>query len=143
MVKQLKFQYFNINAKLEQMGKLKDRIDKSVKFNTNLRLIILLLILIAQTSLFFSAIWIIDYLGWDLVEPVTFLVQSIIFITGLFFFIKLNRNAISGEKIVESIAHRVKIKKYLKNNFNYLEFEDLQSQRERVKNLINNYNARH
>jgi len=139
----LKMTYFNIETKYQNLTKIKERIDKSVAFQINIRLLFLLGILIAQTLLFANWIWNTDFLGWDLVEPMTFLFSSIIFVGGLFIFVKLNRNSISGEKLVSTVEKRVRTKKYVKFNFNYLEYADLEVQKKYIKRLIDTYYCKH
>ena len=73
----------------------------------------------------------------------TFLVSSIVFVGGLFFYAKLNRNAISGEKLYSSVSNRVKIMKYMRFNFNYSEYQKLKDDKEKMKRLIEMYYCKH
>jgi len=142
-IRHLKTTYFNLESRYQNLSKIKERIDKSVNFNTNIRLLVLLAILVAQTAIFANWIWNTEYLGWDLVEPMTFLFQSCVFITGLFFYVKLNRNAISGEKLKNSVSNRVRLRKYIKYNFNHKEYEKLEEDKNKIKKLIDLYYLKH
>jgi hypothetical protein len=114
----LKILYFMIKAELERLDRIKNRIDSKSTFRIRAILFILFTLLVAQTSWFYYMIFHVDFLGWDLVEPTTFLVSSLIFMIGLFSYIKLNRSAISSEHIVKGFKNKYYLKMYLKENFN-------------------------
>jgi hypothetical protein len=114
----IKILYFMIKAELERLQRIKDRIDSKSNFRIRFILFVLLSLLIAQTGLFYYMIFHVDFLGWDLVEPTTFLVSSCIFLIGLFSYIKLNRSAINSEHIVKGFKNKYYLKMYMKENFN-------------------------
>jgi hypothetical protein len=78
-------------------------------------------------------IWNVDYLGWDLVEPLTFLIGSSLFVCGLFYYVKLNKKYNSFEGIRKDITTYYQFKYYLKFNFNQNKHEKLKSQIEQIK----------
>ena len=98
-INNLKIIHFSIVQELERLEKIKNRADKTASFRVTIILLILLSILIVQTGGFYHMIYNIDYLGWDLVEPATFLFSSALFLLGVFSYAKLHKNAISGEKL--------------------------------------------
>jgi hypothetical protein len=114
----LKTLYFMIRAELERLQRIKDRIDSKSNFRIRFILFLLFSLLVAQTGLFYYMIFHVDFLGWDLVEPTTFLVSSGLFLIGLFTYIKLNRSAINSEHIVKGFKNKYYLKMYMKENFN-------------------------
>lgn len=132
----LRILHFSIVQELERLEKIKVRADKTASFRVTLLLMILLLILIIQTGSFYHMIYNVDYLGWDLVEPATYLLSSSIFILGVFSYAKLRKNAISGEKLFSDLTKSILTKRYIKTNFNYERYMDLQHQLDLVNKLI-------
>ncbi len=129
----LKLLHFNLCDEYQKLEEQKVKIDQIIERKINLRLIILLLILIGQTALFSHMIWNVDYLGWDLVEPLTFLIGSSLFVCGLFYYVKLNKKYNSFEGIRKDITTYYQFKYYLKFNFNQNKHEKLKSQIEQIK----------
>lgn len=132
----LKIIYFNIITELERMDQLKSRIDSSSNRRGTLILFILLLLLIGQTGLFYHLIFNVEDLGWDLIEPTTFLLGSSLFLFSVFSYVKLHKNAISGERIYQELRTGLKLKKYIRNNFNIQRYNDLKNQRIFVEKLL-------
>jgi len=133
----LKILYFTIVNEIERLDKIKTRAEKTASFRVTFLLILLLSILIAQTGLFYHMIFNVDYLGWDLVEPATFLVSSSLFLLGVFSYVKLHRNAISGEKLFNEMTKSILNRRYIKTNFNEERYIELQNQMELVNRILN------
>jgi hypothetical protein len=129
----LKILYFNILNEIERMEKIKEKIESKATNRVTIYIGGLLLILIAQTLIFYHMIWNMDELGWDLVEPATYLFGSIVFMLGLFSFVKLHRNAISGEKIFENFRKNIMLKRFVRHNFQVDKYNKLIVQRDLVK----------
>ena len=83
----IKILYFTIVNEIERLDKIKTRAEKTASFRVTFLLILLLSILIAQTGIFYHMIFNVDYLGWDLVEPATFLFSSSLFLLGVFSYV--------------------------------------------------------
>jgi hypothetical protein len=136
--KHLKILYFNITQELHKMNKTKKRIDEVGNRRVTFLLSILLLILIIQTGGFYHMIFHVDHLGWDLVEPATFLFGSSLFLLGVFSYVKLHKNAVSGERLFNDFRKSFMMKRYVRDNFNIEKYNTLNSQIEIVKKLIEN-----
>jgi hypothetical protein len=117
-----------LKAELDEMDKIKNRIESKCKFRIRLILISLLILLIIQTVSFYRMIFHIDYLGWDIVEPTLFLLSSSLFVIGLFTYIKLNRSYINAEHIVSGFRKKYFYKMYAKENFNIHHYDEIISQ---------------
>jgi hypothetical protein len=136
--KHLKILYFNITQEIHKMNKTKKRIDEVGTRRVTLLLAILLLILVVQTGSFYHMIFHVEHLGWDLVEPATFLFGSSLFLMGVFSYIKLHKNAVSGERLFNDFLRSFMMKRYVRDNFNIEKYNSLNSQLGIVKKLIEN-----
>lgn len=129
----LRVLYFKLQADLEKMEKLKNRIDSRAYNRTRNFLFFLWVILCIQTASFYYMIYYVDHLGWDLVEPLTYLFQSIVLVGGVMAFSKLHRNYMSGAKLVEDSVMKISMKNYAKNNFNMKIFKELRNEAMLIK----------
>ncbi len=136
--KNLKVIYFNICNELEKLEVLKKRLENNASKRASFVLTILLGLLIAQTLWFFNMIYNVEHLGWDLVEPVTYLVQSTLFLLGVFCYVKLHKNATSNEMIVKEITKGYLMRRSIKNNFNIEKYEKLKVQLNLVQRQLEN-----
>lgn len=136
--KHLKILHFNIINEIERLEKVKIRIEEVANRRVTFYLTLLALLLIVQTIVFYHMIYNVDHLGWDLVEPATFLFSSVLFVLGIFSYVKMHKNAISGEKIFLNFKRNILLKRYIKQNFNIEKFNSLNTQLEIVKRLIKN-----
>lgn len=134
----IKLLYFKLLADLEKMEKVKNRIDQRAFKRTKLFLICLWLILVVQTAAFYHMIYNVDHLGWDLVEPSTYLLQSLILLFGIMTFTKFHRNYTSGQKLFEDSTKNIVLKGYAKNNFNTQIYSQLKREVISVKKYLNN-----
>ena len=132
----LRILYFSIVNEIERLEKIKNRADKTASFRVTLLLLFLLAALIIQTGVFYHMIYNVDYLGWDLVEPGTFLISSLIFLMGIFSYAKIHKNAISGEKLFSEMTRSIMTKRYIKTNFNSDNYFNLKNQLDVVNRLI-------
>jgi hypothetical protein len=129
----LRVLYFKLQADLEKMENLKDRIDTRAYKRTRMFLFFLWLVLVIQTAIFFYGIYFVDHLGWDLMEPLTYLFQSIVLLLGVMAFTKLHRNYMSGTKLVEDTVLKISIRNYAKNNFNMKIYNELKKESRLIK----------
>jgi radical SAM superfamily enzyme YgiQ (UPF0313 family) len=134
----LKIVYFMIKAEMERLERIKNRIDSKSNFRIRFILTALLSLLIAQTAWFYYMIFHVEFLGWDLVEPTTFLLSSSLFLIGLFSYIKLNRSAISSEHIVKGFKNKYYVKMYMKENFNIDKYLLMEKQLAELTRVIEN-----
>lgn len=135
-INDLKRQFMLVNVELENMENIKNLIDKKVKFRLNIILIIILSGLIYITYLFYNAIYNVDELGWDLVEPTTYLFNCIVFLICLFAFVKLQRGFYSATDLYDDLYRSFKIKRYLQYNFNYKKYDKLLMQKDMIMKKI-------
>ncbi len=133
----IKLLYFKLQADLEKMEKLKSRVDERAFKRTRWFLISLWLILILQTAVFYHMIYNVDHLGWDLVEPSTYLLQSIVLLLGVMTFTKFHRNYMTGAKLIEDSIKNKVLKGYAKNNFNNQIYSELKREAHIVKKFLN------
>lgn len=132
----LKTLHFHIASELERLEKIKTNLDKRATSRVTMYLFLLFAVLVFQTALFYHMIFNVEYLGWDLVEPVTFLFSSIVFILGIFSYVKFHRNAVSGEKMFYDLKRTILLKRYIKNNFNIERYNTLKNTYGVVKKMI-------
>jgi hypothetical protein len=132
----LRILYFTIKAEIEKLDKIKNRIEARANFRIRVLLILLFALLTGQTIWFYHMIFNVEYLGWDIIEPTTFLLGSATFILGLFTYIKLNRSMLSSEHIVKTIRERFYMKMYAKENFNIERYMLLHNEADGVKDSI-------
>jgi len=134
----IKLLYFKLQADLEKMDKQKTRVDERAFKRAKLFLICLWLILVAQTAAFYHMIYNVEHLGWDLVEPSTYLLQSVILVIGVMTYTKLHRNYMSGAKIIEDTTKNLVMRGYAKNNFNTQIYSQLKREVLFVKKYLHN-----
>lgn len=134
----LKFLYFKLQAELEKMEVVKKRIDIRSLKRTKILLYVLWTILVAQTVWFYHMIFNIDHLGWDLVEPSTYLFQSIVLLLGILSYTKFHRNYMTGSKLLEETTRKMSMKGYMKNNFNHKLYLALSKEMATIKSHLNN-----
>ena len=127
-IEKLKILYFTIKAELDNMNKIKNRIESKCNFRIRIILGLLLILLITQTGWFYNMIFHVDYLGWDIVEPTLFLLSSSLFVLGLFTYIKLNRSLLNAEHIVTGFRKKFYYKMYAKENFNIKHYNNLSNE---------------
>ena len=132
----LQHQFFKLCSELEKLEKLRQRVESKTEFHITLRLTIMVAILIAQTSLFFYWIFYVEDLGWDLVEPLTFLVSSCLFLGSIFLFVKLNKNYYSFETIRNHWWDRLFLKNSMKLNYNAGRYDFLQREKKALDHIL-------
>lgn len=135
----LKILYFDISQEIERKEKIKKRIENSANTRITIILFLMLTVLIIQTGLYYHLIFNVDHLGWDLMEPTTFLLSSILFMIGIFIYVKLHRNAISGERLFQEYKKGFKLRRYVRDNFNHEKYLKLQTRKELVAKEIESY----
>jgi Mitochondrial calcium uniporter len=133
-----KFLYFKLKADLEKMETLRNRIDNRAYKRTKMLLFVLWVILIVQTVIFYHMIYNVEHLGWDLVEPSTYLFQSIVLLLGVMAYTKFHRNYMSGSKLLEDAMKKLSLRSYAKNNFNQKIYNDLKKESILIKKYLNN-----
>jgi len=129
--------FFYLTDELAKMENDKAKIDSLLSRKANYRLIFLFLLLGSQTALFYHLIFNVDYLGWDLMEPVTFLFSSFVFMAGLFYYIKLNKKYNTVDNVIVEVNKSFRKKKYLHLNFNIKKYDNLKKRLEEVKEELN------
>jgi hypothetical protein len=72
-------------------------------------------------------------------EPTTYLISSILFLLGVLSYVKLHRNAISGERILQNFRRGFLLKRSVRDNFNYEKYEILKRRREFITREIESF----
>lgn len=134
----IKLLYFKLQADLEKMEKQKNRVDQKANKRAKWFLISLWLVLVVQTAAFYHMIYNVDHLGWDLVEPATYLLQSLLLLLGVMTFTKFHRNYMTGAKLFEDSVRNIVLKGYAKNNFNGQIYSQLKREAIVAKKYLNN-----
>jgi len=117
---ELKKKYFLITQEIERLNKIKDLIDSKVNFRINLIFLILISFLSAITGFFYHCIYNVEELGWDLVEPTTFLFSSIVYLLCLFWYVKLQKRGFySTNHLYSELKNRLRLRRYVIYNFNF------------------------
>ena len=115
------------------MEKQKTMIEKQEENKHKLRVAAMTTFFTAQFFAGGYAIFFVDWLGWDLVEPVTFTVGQGSFILGLIF---IMRNRKSGTEYSELKDHYLKVKKeqfwLVKHHFDIKRHEFLKTKLQRI-----------
>jgi hypothetical protein len=135
----LKILHFDISQEISKMEKLKQRIEEIGIRRATILLFLLLAALIFQTGLYYHLIFNVEHLGWDLMEPTTYLISSILFLLGVLSYVKLHRNAISGERILQNFRRGFLLKRSVRDNFNYEKYEVLKRRREFIAREIESF----
>lgn len=130
-------EYFMICAELNDSAKTLDLIDKKIKFRTKFVFAIITLLFSFITGLFFYGIYMVDDLGWDIVEPTTFLFSSIIFIGCFYGYLRLQRKGLySSGLLLSDLKESLMRKFFVKYNFNEKRFNELKILKEQLYNKI-------
>lgn len=131
-INDLKRQYMIVNTEIEQLDKIKNLVDKKVSFRLNVLLLLLLSALIFITGVFYHCIYNIDELGWDLVEPTTYLFSSVVLLICLFGFIKLQKGFYSTTDMYYDLYNSSKVRRYIKYNFNHSKYHLLLKEKSKI-----------
>ena len=133
--------FFMISSQIEDMNRTKEIIDKKILFRINFVFLAIILFLVGVTSFFYHCIYNIEDLGWDIVEPTTYLFSSLIFLGCLFGFVKLQKKgAYSTSHLYKHLIVRMQNHNYLKYNFNYKRYLDLNLRKDKVMSEIEKHN---
>lgn len=125
-MKELKRKYFFICSQIEDMDNIKQLINRKVTFRINVVFLMIIAFLTTVTAVFYYCIYNVDELGWDLVEPTTYLFSSIIFLGCLFGYIKLQKRGLySTNYLYSELKNELNRKRYLMYNFNINRYEEL------------------
>lgn len=139
-----------VKAQIRDLEAERDEIEGKAEKKINLYIKLILLATLAQFLSFYYAIFHVDWLGWDIIEPITYTVQCLTVVFGLRFYLKhgmgrdlqtikvLNRNKIiNKDKLVKAryqilnqqLAHKERQKDLLRlqrelylNRKNYYQF---------------------
>jgi len=139
-----------VKAQIRDLEAERDEIEGKAEKKINLYIKLILLATLAQFLSFYYAIFHVDWLGWDIIEPITYTVQCLTVVFGLRFYLKhgmgrdlqaiklLNRNKIiNKDKLVKAryqilnqqLAHKERTRDLLKlqkelylNRRNYYQF---------------------
>jgi hypothetical protein len=134
---ELKKTYFRICSQIEDMNKTKELIDRKVNFRVNIVFLALIAFLTAVTYIFYYCIYNVDELGWDLVEPVTYLFSSAIFLFCLFGYIKLQKKGLySTTHLYSDLKNSLITKRHLMYNFNSIRYNELLGKKNKLWNEI-------
>ena len=131
-INDLKRQFMIVNTEIEQLDKIKNLVDKKVSFRLNVLLLLLLSALIFITGVFYHCIYNIEELGWDLVEPTTYLFSSVILLICLFGFIKLQKGFYSTTDMYHDLFNSSKVRRYIKYNFNHSKYHLLLKEKSKI-----------
>ncbi|CAG9331692.1 unnamed protein product [Blepharisma stoltei] len=84
----LKSQLKDIEKEIALLNDEKAKIDKKVNSRANLMINLGFLMFLSQYSFFVYTIYGVEWLGWDLMEPITYTVQQGLFMFGVLYFLK-------------------------------------------------------
>jgi len=132
----LKIVYFKLISDIQKMESIKMRILNRGMNRRKYFLKFLWLLLVAQTGIFYHMIYNVDHLGWDLVEPITFLLSSVIYVAGIVSYVKFHRNFSNGQKIGEVISLNLLLKGNVKFNCNEKILLQLKKEAESIKKIL-------
>jgi hypothetical protein len=135
----LKILHFDVSQEISRMEKLKKRINETGSRRATIILFILLAALIFQTALYYHLIFNVEHLGWDLMEPTTYLISSVLFLLGVMSYVKLQRNAISGERILQNFSQGFYLKRSVRDNFNNEKYQVLKRRKELITREIESF----
>lgn len=132
-IENMKREYFMICSELNDSLKTYELIEKKTKFRTKLVFLIITLIFSFITGIFFYGIYCIDDLGWDIVEPTTFLFSSVVFIGCFYGYLRFQRKGLySSGLLLNDLSESLKRKYFIKYNFNEKRFKELQNLKENL-----------
>lgn len=83
---QLYLKKIQIMRSIEELETVKHVIDKSAQFRTNMLFSSIFLACVTEFAIGYYCIYEVDWLGWDLVEPVTYSIGQGKFVLGTWFF---------------------------------------------------------
>jgi hypothetical protein len=105
----------------------KSSIDKRAKFKTNVLFSSILVTCFAELCAGYYCIYEVDWLGWDLVEPVTYSIGQGKFVLGTWFFCKYLNDTTSSD-LSSFFTNRFKNKMYKKKLFEFERLDYLKRQ---------------
>ena len=84
-----------------------------------------------QLTLSYYGIFMVDWLGWDLIEPLTYTVSQGTFVALLLYWLRYSEDT-SYQKMDESLTNSAKIKFYQRRDFDYQRYLYLQREEKRL-----------
>ena len=105
-----------VETDIEALEKVKAKLDKKAKFRTNALYSFLYTLLLAEFGGFYYAIYMVPWLGWDLMEPVTFTVGQTYFMCACYFYMKNSEDS-NYKNLADFLNNHFRNKIYKKNGF--------------------------
>lgn len=131
----LKNSVTEIDKEIKAISKKEDEIIKQVRFRSTLICSGMFSLLAGQWSFFYYTIYEVDWLGWDLMEPITFTVGQSSFIFSLIYYLKTNTTQ-SYESMLGRYESKRKTYLLNKHGVDIGRIRFLQEEKNRILSLI-------
>ncbi|CAI2368863.1 unnamed protein product [Moneuplotes crassus] len=124
-----------IERSIADLDKEKKIIDKKAQFRTNLVFTSYFMAFLTEFLVGYYCIYEVDWLGWDLVEPVTYSLAQGQFVIGTWFFCKYLSDS-SCADLNSFFKNRIRKKMYKKRLFEFERLEYLKTQLKEIESKI-------
>ena len=131
----LKTSVHEIDMQIRAINEKEREIKSKIKAQTRAVCFIGLSYLTAQWGFFYYTIYQVDWLGWDLMEPITFTVGQTGFLLSLFYYIR-TQDSESYEAILSRIENREKQRLLREHKVDVGRIKFLEEEKRRIKSLV-------
>ena len=120
---------------IDALEKQKKALDKAAKRKTGMVYSFLYSLLLTEFSLFYYMIYEVSWLGWDLVEPLTYSIGQGYFLAGVYFYTRTHNDS-NYTNLADFFNNRFRLKLYKKNSFEEERLAFLKTRMERLNAKI-------
>lgn len=124
-----------IDLQIQAINQKEEEIKKKINFHSNLFCTAGLSFLVTQWGFFYYTIYEVDWLGWDLMEPITFSVGQFGFVLSLYYYLQ-TKNTHSYETMLARFESKKKQMLLRKHHVDIGRIKFLQEEKNRILSLI-------
>ena len=124
-----------IDLQIQALNHKEQQIMKKVRQRSNFFCSIGFTFLVSQWSFFYYTIYEVDWLGWDLMEPITFTVSQSGFVLSLYYYLK-TKSPQTYENMLKSSENKRKQYLLRKNGVDLSRINALTDEKNRILSLI-------
>ena len=95
-------------------------------------------LLVCQFGISYFAIYNVPWLGWDIIEPITYSISQGTFLVLFWFYLRCAKNTFAETFEADGFYNRMKIKLYSKKGFDYPKYLRISNQIQKLKQEISN-----
>ena len=131
----LKTSLSEVAEEINKIEAVNESIEKRARRVSNLWGTLGLAFLVGQWGAFYYAIYSVDWLGWDLMEPITYSVGQGTFVFGLYYYLRTRKDH-TYENMFSRYEDRWKEKKFIESGVEIGRYQQLLEEQESLKSKL-------